>query len=128
MLSKEKRILKKGEFDAFFGYAFKRKYGKSMAGSFFVVKAMKNKYKSSRFGFIVNNKIDNRSTARNKIKRRLREIARLNFAKLKESIDILIVVKPSAKGKSLVELEREFSYILDKLGIFKTKEHLSKET
>src|SRR3989338_3939222 len=114
---------KKCEFDVFFGYTFKKRYGKSMAGAFFVVKAMRNEYKSSRFGFIVNNKIDNRATVRNKIKRRLREIARLNFTKLKDGIDILIVVKPTAKGKSMIELEREFKYLLDKLGIFKALKH-----
>ncbi|MEK7159270.1 MAG: ribonuclease P protein component [Patescibacteria group bacterium] len=119
MLSKEKRITERKEFDRFFGFTFKKKYGKSLAGAYFIIKGMRNEHKTSRFGFIVNNKIDNRATVRNKIKRRLREIVRLNFAKIKDNIDFLIVVKPAVKDRTKADLEREFFLLMGKLGALK---------
>lgn len=119
MLSREKRITERKEFDRFFGFSFKKNFGKSWSGAYFIIKAMKNEKKTSRFGFIVNNKIDNRSTVRNKIKRRLREIARLNFAKIKDNIDFLVIVKPAAKDKTKIELEHEFLNLMNKLGALK---------
>lgn len=119
MLPREKRITERKEFDRFFGFSFKKNYGKSWSGAYFIIKAMKNEKKTSRFGFIVNNKTDNRSTVRNRIKRRLREIVRLNLVKVKDNIDFLVIVNPRAKDKTKDELEREFFLLMNKLGALK---------
>ena len=86
-----------------------------MAGKFMIVKAMDNNLSRSRVGFIVNNKIDKRATARNRIKRQLREIIRLNLFKIKGNNDIIIIVKPAIKEKSSAEIKAEMGYLFDKL-------------
>jgi ribonuclease P protein component len=72
----------------------------------------------ARVGFIVANTIDNRATARNLIKRRLRAIVRLKLTAMK-NFDCLIIAKPAIKGKTYQELEKEVLYLLRRTGVLK---------
>lgn len=118
MLRKEHRISKQHEFDRFFGLRFKQARGASAAGGFMIVKALPSTRAKARIGFIVANTIDNRATARNLIKRRLREIVRLKLPVMK-NFDCLIIAKPGSKGKIYKELEREALYLFRRVGILK---------
>jgi len=118
MLRKENRIAKQHEFDRFFGINFKKNRGVSAAGGFIIVKAFPSPRAKTRIGFIVANTIDNRATARNLIKRRLREIVRLKLPALK-NYDCLIIAKPACKGKTYAELEREAIYLFRRVGLLK---------
>lgn len=115
MLKKENRITKQKEFDAFWGKDFKQKNGLNSAGKFLIVKVFKNDLKFTRFGFIVNNKIDKRATERNKIKRRLRDIVQEELKNIKGEYDCLIITKPSIKKQELEEIKVELIGILKKL-------------
>lgn len=56
----------------------------------------------SRFGFIISTKISKKAVIRNKLKRTMSEVIRVNLDKIKRGYDILFLVKPS-----IVKLERE---------------------
>ena len=47
----------------------------------------------SRFGFVVSNKVEKRSTRRNALKRRLRVAAREILPAVKSGLDIIVIVK-----------------------------------
>lgn len=118
MLQKQNRISKQLDFDRFFGIKFKQKRGASAAGGFMIVKALPSVRAKARVGFIVANTIDNRATARNLIKRRLREIVRLKLPVMK-NFDCLIIAKPGSKGKNYKELEREALYLFRRVGLLR---------
>ncbi|MFA6537693.1 MAG: ribonuclease P protein component [Patescibacteria group bacterium] len=115
MLNKKNRINKKTEIDRFFGLGFGKDGGKNFSNEFFVLKIIKRKTdKPSRFGFVVSNKVDNRATQRNLLKRRLRAIARKYLTKLQDGTEIMIIAKPAGKKADLQTLEKEFLKIMDK--------------
>ena len=61
----------------------------------------------SRLGVTVTTKIDKRAVVRNRIKRRLREIFRLNRGRLKEPLDLVIVARRGAAACGFAEMERQ---------------------
>jgi len=114
MLPKENRITKRFEFDGFFGAGFKKAGGNNISSPFLIVKTKTNKLTVSRIGFIVSNKVDNRSSVRNRVKRYLRETMRLNLDKIKNNLDILIIAQPAIKKKKHLEISNELLVLLRK--------------
>lgn len=93
-LPKLHRIRKEKEFKNVF------LKGKIFHGNFLNLKIINNNLNISRFGFVVGVKISKKAVLRNKIKRRLKECARLNLAELKRGFDVIIVViKKDAIGQ-----------------------------
>ncbi|EFI41689.1 MULTISPECIES: ribonuclease P protein component [Peptoniphilus] len=74
----------------------------------------KNGLDNKRVGFTITKKIGN-AVIRNKIKRRLREIYRLNFDILPEGYDYVFVVKKTCVDLSYKELEKSFIHLSKKL-------------
>jgi len=97
MLKKINRINKKKDFDQFFGLAFKRRGGFNVSVPGLILKSLSNGLPYCRVGFIVNNKVDNRSTYRNRVKRQIREVVRLALPDFKKPLDLLFVVSPEIK-------------------------------
>ena len=75
--------------------------------------------KVSRFGFVVSKKIAKKSTIRNKIKRRLREIIGRGLPEIKKGIDGVFISKTGLEKKGFQQLEETVSIILAKAGILK---------
>ncbi|MBI5077615.1 ribonuclease P protein component [Candidatus Falkowbacteria bacterium] len=117
MLQKRYRITKQKEFDRFFGQAFKKIRGQSAAGGIFVVKTIKNNLTFCRFGFVVPNTIDKRATARNRIKRQLREIVRTKMKEFRPGFDVLVIVKTAIKGKGRPQIEDELLKLFNGLSV-----------
>ena len=69
-------------------------------------------------GFSVSNKIG-KSTVRNKVKRRLREIVRLNFSSIKGTHNLVIIAKDGIEKLSYKELENEVINLLKKANLFR---------
>ena len=118
MLKKLHRITKKSDFDKFFGANFKKAKGFSASSNCLILKSLNNDLKISRFAFVISTKIDKRATKRNLVKRRLREIIRLNLKNMKSGYDILIIAKKGIVEKSYQELEKELSYLLKRIKFF----------
>lgn len=61
----------------------------------------------SRFGFVISTKISKKAIIRNRIKRVMAEIIRLNLIKIKNGYDVVFLIKPSILKleKNIIESE-----------------------
>lgn len=85
MLAKKNRIRKKKEFDRVF------KKSKPVSSENLIIRSSLGQ--NIKFGFIVSNKVDKRSSRRNAIKRQLRAITREFFPKVKDGTNVVVMVK-----------------------------------
>ena len=97
---------------------FRRLYarGKSAVGPAMVLYCRKNGGKENRLGFTVGTKLGC-AVVRNRVRRRLREIYRLNEDKLRPGYDIVVVARVRAVHSRYDQLERQFLALADKLGL-----------
>ncbi|MDL2300677.1 ribonuclease P protein component [Clostridiaceae bacterium OttesenSCG-928-D20] len=100
-------------------YLFRRLYskGKFKSSDLMTVYFKRNGTKQNRLGITVSTKIGN-AVQRNKVRRRLREIYRLNEAKFKPGLDIIIVARVKSRFVSYKQLEKTFFYCCKKLELF----------
>lgn len=78
-------------------------HGKSYANKYLVMYICKNNREESRLGISVSKKVGN-SVVRHRLARLIRESCRLNREKFHSGWDIVIVVRPTAKGKNYFEI------------------------
>jgi len=99
-------------------YEFRRLYAKgaSAASPRIVMYCRKNRYGTNRLGLTVSNKIG-KAVVRNGIRRRLREIYRLNEERLLPGYDIVIVARSRSSTALYSELEADFLRLVKKLGM-----------
>ena len=99
-------------------YEFRRLYykGKSAAGSRLVLYVRPNKLEKNRLGITVGTKIG-KAVIRNRVRRRIREIFRLNEDKLACGRDLVVVARSRSIISEYRELENEFLRLADKLGL-----------
>lgn len=74
---------------------------------YFSLKILKNNLAKSRFGFIVPKHAIKKTTSRNLIKRRAREIVRKNIGKIKKGYDVLFIFSGRSAGAPSKILEEE---------------------
>ena len=101
-------------------YEFRRLYsrGKSAGTSRFTVYCRRNGTSGNRFGITVSTKIG-KAVVRNKIRRRLREIYRLNEENLNRGYDIVIVARRKSRDSEYMQLNDDFVFLTKKLGIYR---------
>ncbi len=99
-------------------YEFRRLYskGKSCANAYLVVYCRKNRAGRSRIGYTVSNKVGH-AVVRNRVRRRLREIYRLNREKMPAGYDIIIVARVRACTADYHQLEAAFLSACAQLGL-----------
>lgn len=99
-------------------YEFRRMYakGKSGVSPWLVVYMRPNKLGHNRLGLTVSAKLGH-AVVRNRIRRRLREIFRLNQPKLKQGYDVIIVARTRAVNAPYRDLERAFLRQCGKLSL-----------
>ncbi len=90
--------------------------GKSAVEPCLVVYCRRNNLGRNRTGYTVSSKLGGAVT-RNRVRRRLREIYRLNASSLKKSFDIIIVARSRAVKASYQELDRAFLKTCRKLNL-----------
>jgi ribonuclease P protein component len=88
--------------------------GKSFFSPLFRVKIIKNNLEQSRFGFVISTKVSKKAVERNRLKRQLREIIRLNLDKVTPGFDVMISVNSKTLKESYQELENKLLFLLRK--------------
>lgn len=101
---------------------FKKVYsqGKNYWNRNLILYVKKNNYNYNRVGFTITKKIGN-SVVRNKIRRRLKEVYRLNMQNMNLGYDLIFIPKKNTVDISYQELESAMLHILKISGIKKAK-------
>ncbi|MBR2582073.1 MAG: ribonuclease P protein component [Oscillospiraceae bacterium] len=97
---------------------FRRLYakGKTSANRYLVLYCRRNGRGVNRMGYTVSSKLGG-AVVRNRVRRRLREIARLNMPGLKSGWDVVVVARTRAVAASYAELDRAFKDACAALGL-----------
>ncbi len=97
---------------------FRRLYarGKSAVSPCLVVYCRRNREGRNRFGYTVSAKLGH-AVVRNRIRRRLREIVRLNSGRLVSGYDVVVVARSRAVDAEYRQLEEAFLRACGKLGL-----------
>ena len=99
-------------------YEFRRLYqkGKSAVGGGMVVYCRKNKLNHNRLGLTASVKLGH-AVVRNRARRRLREVYRLNGGALKQGYDIILVARSRTISAGWKELNDTFLRLCRKLDL-----------
>ena len=89
------------------------RHGTSYANRYLVMYVLKNQYMKNRLGISVSKKVGN-SVVRHRITRLIRESYRLNEEEFKNGLDIVVIARPSAKGRSFQEIESALLHLAGK--------------
>ena len=92
--------------------------GKSSANRFLAVYCRRNGRGVNRMGYTVSSKLGG-AVVRNRVRRRLREIARLNAPALKTGWDVVVVARTRAVGAEYAELDRAYRDACEKLELLR---------
>lgn len=97
---------------------FRRVYssGKSAAASALVVYYRPAKRDFNQIGITVSTKVG-KAVTRNLVRRRIREIYRLNEQRIKKGLDIVVVARVRSPFVTYRQLEKDFIWACGKLGI-----------
>ena len=101
-------------------YEFRRLYakGRSAVSPTLVVYMRRTKRQTNRVGFTVTVKIG-KAVVRNRIRRRLREIYRLNEHRLIAGADLVVVARGRSVAAPYTALEKDFLACCAKLALFR---------
>ena len=102
---------------------FRRLYarGKSSVNRYLVVYCRRNGRGVNRMGYTVSAKLGG-AVVRNRVRRRLREIARLNAPRMKTGWDIIVVARSRAVRSEYRELDRAYLDACAALGLMREEE------
>jgi ribonuclease P protein component len=97
---------------------FRRLYakGKSAATPYLVLYCRKNRLDHNRAGYTVSTKLGH-AVVRNRVRRRLREIVRLNAGAVRPGFDLVLVARSRAVGAEYKKLEQSYLSCCKKLGL-----------
>jgi ribonuclease P protein component len=110
MMKREERITKPRQYAEVYGK------GKSYPSELIVLRTLPNNLDYSRYGISVSKKVGNAVT-RNKLKRRLREINRIES--IMPGWDMVYILRPSAAQASFTSLKETVELLLTKADILK---------
>jgi len=109
MLQRKLRLRQKSEYKAVFDQ------GRNGVGKYVVVYVMRGPQK---FGFIASKKVGN-SVQRNRARRLMREVVRLNLSNIQEDRCFVFIARPTIKGVSYYEVEKSVRQTLAKAKLLK---------
>ena len=101
-------------------HIFRRLYhkGKSAANKYLVIYCRRNGSEENRIGYTISAKLGH-AVVRNRVRRRLREIYRLNESKFQPGWDLVVVARSRAVDAPYQKLEDSYLYRADKLGVLR---------
>lgn len=98
-------------------HIFRRLYAtKGLANGCLVLYARRNRLGLNRVGITVSKKLGH-AVVRNRVRRRIREVYRLNEEKLAPGWDIVVVARSKAIGAGFQDLTASFLSLAEKAGI-----------
>ena len=102
---------------------FRRLYakGKCASNGYLVLYARRNRLGVDRLGYTVSVKLGH-AVVRNRVRRRLREIVRLNMPRLKQGWDMVIVARSRCVGAPYRKIEDAFLSACKKLELLREEE------
>jgi ribonuclease P protein component len=107
------RLRKREDFNVVY------RYGRSFANSQFVVYWRRRSQKGSfRMGVSASSKLGG-AVVRNRLRRMVKEIIRLNAVKLLEDTDLILIVRKPALSLPYKEMEGSILHVLRKAGLLK---------
>ncbi len=116
MLKKKFRVKKRNDFQKVFENGF------CLFGEFFRIKFIENGLEYSRISIIIPKKNIKFANKRNRIKRQVGEVVRLEYNKIKSGYDVLIFYKNKEEKILYNDLKKDFISILNKSKLLKNME------
>lgn len=104
----QKNRLKKADFERIF------KNGNKSYNQYCNLRYLANKLGCCRFSVIVSNKVSNKSTIRNKVRRRVKAVLQDNLSNFRQNNDIIITVLPNLAQKDFSEIREILLNLLKK--------------
>ena len=102
-------------------HVFRRLYHtKGVADSYLVLYARKNRTEGNRVGVTVSKKLG-KAHIRNRTRRRIREVYRLNEAKFRSGWDIVVVARSKAVDAPFAALTKSYLTLAKKAGLLHTE-------
>ena len=103
-------------------HIFRRLYAtEGLANGYLVLYARKNRTATNRVGITVSKKLGH-AVVRNRVRRRLREIYRLNEAQFLPGWDIVLVARSKAVNCGFDALTKAYLSLADKAGLLRKEE------
>ncbi len=104
MVLTPERLRKNWEFDNVY------RNGRSLANKYLVMYVVANERKRNRYGISVSKKVGN-SVVRHRVKRLIRESARLHDEEFEQGYDVVVIARVAAKEKTYAEIEGAFLHL-----------------
>ena len=106
-------------------HLFRRLYqkGKSAANKYLVIYCRRNGSEENRIGYTISAKLGH-AVVRNRVRRRLREIYRLNEHKFRPGFDLVVVARSRAVHAPYGKLESAYLHLAKKLNLLHTDEEI----
>ncbi len=108
MLSKQYRVKKFKDFQKLFDD------GNFKSANSFYIKFIENEEEITKVSVVVPKKVAKLAVTRNRIKRQLSEIVRLNYKELKAGYNIIVICKDTVLTKKYKELNDEWLDLIKK--------------
>lgn len=111
MLPKKHRVTTNKEFRQIYAK------GRFHKGPFFNLKLIPNKLDFSRFGVVISKKTLAKATARNQVKRQVRESLKDLKPKFKPGFDVVIIITTSPGERSFATIKEQVTQKLKEAGV-----------
>lgn len=105
------RIKKNAEFRIVY------KRGRSFSNNLLVLYTYRNKKGVNRLGISISKRVG-KSVERNRIKRLIKEICRLNIENIKTGYDLVFIARNLSNGKSYAEIDNSIKNLIKKAGLY----------
>ena len=106
MLSKANRLRQKRDFEILF------KKGKKIKGDRLYLQIAVNRLGYNRQGFVISKDVSKRAVVRNRLRRRLKALAKLNSS---NGFDMAFVAQPGLEHKSFEDLKKIVTQLFEKI-------------
>jgi len=90
--------------------------GRKVGGRYFIILSMDNNLPASRFGITVSRKTGN-AVNRNRIRRRIRELQRINRSSVIPGKDIVVIATREASGAHFKDMQTEYKDLIRRAGL-----------